>query len=156
MLAEFAAARATAIDTPRMAFAPRFDLFGVPSRSFNVLSTLRWALTSMPKTSSAITVLTLLTARNTVFPPEIRFVVSKFKCFVRSSGRAGRYDRPAKAAVCGKLLPPLWDFRVNQGLVSLKTPSISNMIPVCFMLHNLNLIANGRLFILRQFSNLKS
>ena len=142
MLAEFAAARATAIDTPRMAFAPRFDLFGVPSRSFNVLSTLRWALTSMPIISSAITVLTLFTARNTVFPP-------KSDSLSRSSSASldpvdapdGTIARPKPQPV--KTSTSTVGFPRESRTCLPKTPSISNMIPVCFMLFNLNLIASA-------------
>jgi len=38
-------------ETPRMAFAPRFALFGVPSRSIMILSTARWSAASMPHTA---------------------------------------------------------------------------------------------------------
>ena len=50
--AESAAARATAIDTPMIAFAPSRDLPGVRSRSISAWSTSRWSSASWPSSSS--------------------------------------------------------------------------------------------------------
>ncbi len=63
-----AAAFATASDTPKIAFAPSFDLLGVPSKSIIVLSTRFCSKTDIPKISSAITVFTLSTALVTPLP----------------------------------------------------------------------------------------
>ena len=63
-----AAAFATARETPRMAFAPNFDLFGVPSKSIIIWSITFCSKTDVPKSSSAIIVLTFFTAFKTPFP----------------------------------------------------------------------------------------
>jgi hypothetical protein len=60
-----AAAFATARETPRMAFAPNFDLFGVPSKSHHLVNHVLFK-TDVPKSSSAI-ILTFFTAFKT--PP---------------------------------------------------------------------------------------
>jgi hypothetical protein len=57
-----APALAAASDTPRIAFAPRFALFGVPSRSMQRLSMARWSAASMPQTAGPRTSFTFLTA----------------------------------------------------------------------------------------------
>ena len=64
-----AAARATAMDTPRMALAPSRDLFGVPSRSISRWSIPRWSAASQPARARAISPLTPATARRTPLPP---------------------------------------------------------------------------------------
>ena len=43
-----AAARATAIDTARIAFAPRRDLFSVPSSLMSIWSRSDWSMTDKP------------------------------------------------------------------------------------------------------------
>ena len=52
-----------------MALAPSADLFGVPSSSSRAWSTAACSLASMPSISGAIVSSTLLTARDTPFPP---------------------------------------------------------------------------------------
>ena len=49
-----AAARATAIDTASVAFAPSFDLFGVPSSAFIVSSRKTWFTASKPTIAGAM------------------------------------------------------------------------------------------------------
>jgi len=61
-LHEAAAARAVAIETARMAFAPSFSLFGVPSSSIITRSTSAWSVASMPPTAPAISSLMFRTA----------------------------------------------------------------------------------------------
>ena len=68
--ADIAVARATAIDTPTMALAPRCALFAVPSRSMSVLSTSARSANVRPRTASAISPLTFATARSTPLPPK--------------------------------------------------------------------------------------
>jgi hypothetical protein len=53
---------AFAIDTARIAFAPRRDLLSVPSRSISVLSTNACSVASSPTIASEISVLTCSTA----------------------------------------------------------------------------------------------
>jgi hypothetical protein len=60
--AALAAAWAAARDTPRMAFAPNFALFGVPSSSSIFLSRATWSNTSMPASALASGPLTFSTA----------------------------------------------------------------------------------------------
>ncbi|MNJ79668.1 hypothetical protein D3C77_777600 [compost metagenome] len=48
---EAAAALAAARETARMALAPNWDLFSVPSRSIMILSMLAWSLASLPNTA---------------------------------------------------------------------------------------------------------
>src|SRR6266852_2919717 len=64
-----AAARAAASETPRMAFAPKRDLFAVPSSAMSRWSRARWSVGSWPLTAWAISPLTLATACSTPFPP---------------------------------------------------------------------------------------
>ena len=64
----FAAAFATARETPRMALAPNFALFGVPSNSIIVWSIKFCSKTDVPTNSSAITVFTFSTALRTPLP----------------------------------------------------------------------------------------
>ena len=63
-----ASAFATAIDTPRIALAPRLDLVLVPSSSIIALSISTWSRTSMPSSSGKIFSLTLRTAFSTPLP----------------------------------------------------------------------------------------
>ena len=65
---EFAAALATANDTPSVAFAPSLPLFSVPSISINFLSISACSNTFMPSNSFAIILFTFSTAFNTPFP----------------------------------------------------------------------------------------
>src|SRR3990170_5111921 len=64
-----AAACATASETPRSAFAPRFDLPAEPSRSSSSASIARWSSASSPATAGAIAVTTLSIAFRTPLPP---------------------------------------------------------------------------------------
>ncbi len=57
-----AAARAAAKDTARVALAPSFSLFSVPSKAIIVLSMSFCSNTDLPNKASRIKVLTLLTA----------------------------------------------------------------------------------------------
>ena len=66
--AERAAARQTAIETARIAFAPSLPLLGVPSRSISRWSICDWALASRPPSSWAIVVLMFSTASSTPLP----------------------------------------------------------------------------------------
>ena len=63
-----AAALATAKETPSMAFAPIFALFGVPSNSIIVWSIKFCSKIDIPNNSSAILVFTFSTAFKTPFP----------------------------------------------------------------------------------------
>src|ERR1700733_7712264 len=53
-----AAARAAAMETARMALAPKLDLFGVPSASIMRWSSPRWSLASRPMAALEISALT--------------------------------------------------------------------------------------------------
>ncbi len=64
----FAAAFATANETPNIALAPSFDLLGVPSRSIIIWSMMFCSKIDIPKSSSAIISFTFSTAFNTPFP----------------------------------------------------------------------------------------
>ena len=63
-----AAALATAMETPRIAFAPSFFLLSVPSSSIIVLSMSTWSVASMPRSSLPIFSRTFLTAFCTPLP----------------------------------------------------------------------------------------
>src|SRR6266545_497836 len=63
-----APAFAVASETPRIALAPRRDLFFVPSSSINVRSSVRWSSASSPATAPAISVSTFRTALRTLLP----------------------------------------------------------------------------------------
>src|SRR3954463_9467536 len=65
-----AAACAAASETPRIALAPRRDLFGVPSSSIRALSRPAWSSASRPAIASAISPLTFATACVTPLPPQ--------------------------------------------------------------------------------------
>src|SRR6266851_3604321 len=64
-----AAARATASETPRIAFAPNRDLSTVPSSPIRTASKAAWSAMSIPLTWTAIVFSTLLTAWRTPLPP---------------------------------------------------------------------------------------
>src|SRR5229473_109600 len=63
-----AAARAAAMETARMALAPRRDLVGVPSREIILWSRARWSAASSPAMDLAISLLALSTALSTPLP----------------------------------------------------------------------------------------
>src|SRR3954463_1460653 len=63
-----AAAFAAASDTPRIAFAPRRALFGVPSSSIILRSSPAWSSASTPATVEAISPFTFATAVLTPLP----------------------------------------------------------------------------------------
>ena len=65
---ELAAAFATANDTPKIAFAPKFDLFSVSSNSINVLSIFLWSYTFISISFFDIFLFTFSTALLTPFP----------------------------------------------------------------------------------------
>src|SRR2546423_1466839 len=65
---ESAAARATARETPRIAFAPSSDLSGVPSRSSIFWSIAGWSVASKPTISGKIRSAMLSTAFSTPLP----------------------------------------------------------------------------------------
>ena len=67
-LQKSAAAFAQASETPRIALAPKRDLFGVPSISIIELSIDACSLTSYPTNASANSPLTAATALSTPFP----------------------------------------------------------------------------------------
>src|SRR6185369_2036714 len=69
MPSALAATRATANDTARIAFAPKFDLFDVPSSSSIRRSIRRCSVTTAPAISGPILSLILATACNTPLPP---------------------------------------------------------------------------------------
>ena len=64
----FAAALATASDTPSVAFAPNLPLFSVPSNSISFLSISTCSNTFIPSSSGAIISFTFATAFVTPFP----------------------------------------------------------------------------------------
>ena len=63
-----AARRAAASEIPRIALAPNFDLFSVPSRSSIFLSMASWSLGSMPMIAGASVLFTCPIALRTPFP----------------------------------------------------------------------------------------
>src|SRR3954467_11154060 len=63
-----AAAFAAARETPRIAFAPRRALFGVPSSSTILRSSPAWSSASTPATAEAVSPLTFATAVLTPLP----------------------------------------------------------------------------------------
>lgn len=80
----FAAARALARETAKIAFAPSRDLSGVPSRRSMAVSISPVWEASMPVSAAHISVLIFFTARSTPFPPK----------------RAGSASRSSKASNC--------------------------------------------------------
>src|SRR5260370_42294131 len=60
-----AAARAAAMETARIALAPRRDFVGVPSREIILWARARWAAASRPEMVLAISLLALATALST-------------------------------------------------------------------------------------------
>jgi hypothetical protein len=71
-----AAALATAKLTPRMALAPNFPLFAVPSSWFKNASTFGWSLTSMFSLMRAGPMISLTLATALVTPLPAHFVLS--------------------------------------------------------------------------------
>ena len=76
-----AAAFATANETPKIALAPSFDLFGVPSKSIMSWSILFCSNIEVPKSAWAMMVLTFSTALSTplpinAFPPSLSSTAS--------------------------------------------------------------------------------
>ena len=67
-MAALAAARATAREVARVAFAPNLFLLGVPSISMIILSISRCENGDSPSISGAISLFTFLTALSTPFP----------------------------------------------------------------------------------------
>ncbi len=63
-----AAARAAAMETARMALAPRRPLLGVPSRAIIFLSISSWRVASMPISAVAISPLMFATALSVPLP----------------------------------------------------------------------------------------
>ena len=63
-----AAAFASARDTPKIAFAPRFDLLSVPSNFIIALSIPSWSKISLPCNASFKIEFTFFTAFKTPFP----------------------------------------------------------------------------------------
>ena len=74
---EFAAAFAHAIDTPRIAFAPRFSLCSVPSNFISVSSILVCSYTFISNNAFSILLFTLLTAFFTPFPISLSWSLSR-------------------------------------------------------------------------------
>ena len=68
--ASAAAARATASETPRIALAPRRDLFGVPSSSISVWSIAPCSAARAPTSALAMSSLTFATAFETPLPAQ--------------------------------------------------------------------------------------
>jgi len=64
-----ARARAAAIETPRIAFAPRRLLFGVPSSATSARSRSAWATSGWPASVGAISSVTARAAPSTPLPP---------------------------------------------------------------------------------------
>ena len=62
-------ARATAMETPRMAFAPSFPLLGVPSRSIIARSIWTWSTASIPRSAGPMASMTFCTALSVPLPP---------------------------------------------------------------------------------------
>ena len=98
---DWAAARATARLTPRMALAPSLALFGVPSRSSMAPSTAAWSSASIPARALAIFALTLSTALQDTLAAVAGLVgVAELQGFV-NAGRGAGGDRgpPGGAAL---------------------------------------------------------
>ena len=55
---------------PKIALAPNFDLFAVPSRKIIAVSSVAWSPTSIPIRRSRIGPLTLATAASTPLPTQ--------------------------------------------------------------------------------------
>src|SRR5918998_365123 len=97
-----AAARAAASDTPRIAFAPRRPLFGVPSSSIMARSRPCWSSASIPATAAAISPFTLSTARPTPLPfhasPPSRSSTASNSPVEAPEGTAARPAAPERSA----------------------------------------------------------
>src|SRR4051812_45771820 len=93
-----AAAFAAARETPRIAFAPRRPLFGVPSSSTILRSSPAWSSASTPATAEAISPLTFATAVLTPLPahaaPPSRSSTASNSPVEAPDGTAARPRRP--------------------------------------------------------------
>src|SRR3954467_13196458 len=97
-----AAAFAAARETPRIAFAPRRALFGVPSSSPILRSSPAWSSASTPATAEAISPLTFATAVLTPLPahaaPPSRSSTASNSPVEAPDGTAARPDAPDASA----------------------------------------------------------
>ena len=96
--ASAAAAFALASETPRIAFAPRRPLFGVPSSSISRRSSASWSVASSPATAAAISPLTFATACRHALAAVRVAAVAQLDRLVDAGGGAGRDGRPAGRA----------------------------------------------------------
>ncbi|OQB34508.1 MAG: hypothetical protein BWY05_01605 [Euryarchaeota archaeon ADurb.Bin165] len=92
------AALETAIETGRMAFAPRRPLFSVPSVSISILSVPAWSVPSIPRRALRISVLIASTAFLTPFPRKrsssSRFSTASYVPVEAPEGHAARPKNP--------------------------------------------------------------
>ena len=104
------AARRQAMDTPRIALAPKEPLFGVPSREIIDSSIACWLLTSMPTIAAAIGPLTFATACSTPLPahakPPSRNSTASWRPVLAPEGTAARPMNP----------PAVWQSTSTVGL----------------------------------------
>ena len=85
---------------PRIAFAPRLPLLGVPSSSMSAASIAAWSAASSPSSAGAIVSTTFATAFRTPLPPKRRLVaVAQLDGLVGAGRGAGRDGGPADRAV---------------------------------------------------------
>lgn len=75
-----APAFATARETPKIAFAPRFFLLGVPSSAIMRSSIFFWSISFIPSSFGAMMVFTFLTALRTPLPPNRFLSPSRNSC----------------------------------------------------------------------------
>lgn len=129
-----AAAFAVASETARIAFAPSFDLFGVPSSSIIALSTPAWSLASIPTTRFAITSFTFATAFSTplpwnLFPPSLSSSASWTPFEAPAGTAAVPHPPPAVATSASTVGFPL-ESRIHLPLTKTTVKSSSTTRPL--------------------------
>ena len=101
MRRDVATACAAASETASVAFAPRRDLLGVPSRSIRRRSSAVWSSAAMPRNALAISPSTLATARCTSRPPNAappsRSSIASRVPFDAPAGQIARPNAPSSS-----------------------------------------------------------
>ena len=165
---KLAAARAAAMDTPRMALAPSRSLFSVPSRSMSALSRVSWRTASMPMTAPAISPRTFSTAWRTPLPP--------YRSSLSRSSKASREPVDAPEGTAARPMSPdsritshstvglpresrisraqtpvmmLISISLNSGLYTIQTAKIGRILEDFRPMLNslLRMTGNGQLFL---------
>ncbi len=127
-----AAARATAMDTARIALAPSFDLFGVPSSSSKRRSMACCSSADRPTMAGPSLSLMLATAFcNALAQVALLVVVTEFDGFVLASRRPARHRGAAEAGV-GLYFG--FDRRVSPGIEDLACDDVEDFGHACALI----------------------